>query len=152
MGVEFSALDGTRTRRAFDGSLRPLRVDLPREWEHFHLHTSSAAALFAVLEVTNRIGARCDIADTFADHSHGEISIPHARRAIMTARARFDSLAPAVVDSVDAALAWMGLAYENERVITGAPNAPEDVLRRLNDFAGYVEAAAAAGADRVAWS
>lgn len=149
MGIAFYAVDTTRTRTRFDGSLAPVHVDLGDH--HLGFHEAGAAAWLTLMENTNRLGGRLTLSDRFRDNVGG-VSVVDARRAIMVARARFGTLEKIVANDVNAAFAFLGLAHDGKRVVQGPEVTSDSLKRRLESFAEFVEAAAAAGADRVEWS
>jgi len=151
MGIQFSALDTTRTRETFRGDLVPVHVDLPERWEIFGFHVAGAMALLGLLESACTLRGRTALAGLWADHQVGAVSIVDARRSIMLARARFDAVGPRVVAAVDATFGDLS-DEPGGRVISGFDPSNRDLARRLGEFAAFVEAAAAAGADRVVWS
>lgn len=135
MGLQFGAIS-SETRIAYDGREAPVWIKMPEEWELFGFHAAGVLALFWLLqEATNRTPALCNV---FADRLTGTASLPDARRSIMLARARFDLLASEIMEEVSE-------VYRFEY-------SPGDLKVRLNGFAGFVEAAALAGADRITWS
>ena len=153
MGIQFTALDSSRTRPTFTGQEVPVRVFLPEKWEFFNFHAAGAVVLLGLLKAANTFQGRTLLAGQFADHQAGEVSVVDARRAILVARARFDLLAPSVVNAVEAVGAWLNRESRGGAVVlSGCDQTPEDLRRRLEEFAAFVEAAAAAGANLIAWS
>lgn len=143
MSVSFSALDSTRPRETPFGTF-PSRVKVPG-WTFGgpNWNVGNARALLGLLGLDSE-----DLC--------GEATLPELRRALLGARARFDRRAPAFV--------------REERVEYGAPREDEDgvvemrplrlfeggldlagIRRRLEELAEFVEAAAALGADLIAW-
>lgn len=151
MGIQFSALDTTRTRTAFDGTQLPARVQLPEQWELFGFHVAGAMALLGLLEAACRFRGRTLLASLWTDHQIGAVTVVDARRAIMLARARFESVGEATADHVAAVFGALE-DHPSGRVHSGLTAGAEDLHRRLEEFAAFVEAAAEAGADRIMWS
>lgn len=113
MGVQFGAFSWEEGRHT--------RIEIP-EADSFHLHMANGWYLFRLLYLA--------FGDDFDDQAGpGCTTIPRARRAVISARARFDRLILGVQGDPD----------------------PEVVRDRLERFAKFVEVASDLGATHVRW-
>ena len=150
MGIQFTALDTRWIDPDGDGGRRiQMRVELPERWEFFGFGMGNAALVLGLLDESMAINGR-PRAGIFTDHQYGEATLADARRAVMAARARFERVAPIMVQVGDEFQEWVDAL--GGRVTAGPRVDMEALRRRLEDFAEFVEAAATAGADRIMWS
>lgn len=141
MGIGFRAMDSTLEPLDFpDGQRLLMRVMLPDDWEYYHLNVEGAVAVFALLSLAvSFTGSRSksptyDLTSQFRDWRQGEVSIVEARRAVMAARARFDRIENDALDRTYGTVSSTSL------------------MKRLDNFSEYIEAASKAGADTIGWS
>lgn len=141
MGIGFRAMDSTLEPLEFDdGSTLFMRVTLPDDWEYYHLNIEGAVAVFALLaSAMTFAGDRSkspaqDPTVPFDDWRQGEVTIAEARRAVMAARARYNRIE---ADALDRTYGTVSSA---------------NLLKRLDNFSAYLEAASKAGADTIGWS
>lgn len=141
MGVSFTAVDETRTRTRFDGTLAPLEVELPERYQWLNFCNANARALLRLVGLETE--------DLYGQHGIAEF-----RRGIIRARNGLSSRTAACVRETEVR---HGPARELEdgtvelrpvRAISFGLDA-EGLALRLDILAGFVEAAAAAGATAI---
>lgn len=149
MGIQFSAIDETRTEPGFRGELYPVMIDfsdvtggegLPViDW-----NMGNASAMFQLLGLPT-------------DEQWGQLPLPVLRRAVMRAKARFERTAPSLTRAPSV---QHGAPRENAdgsielrpvRVWGGGLDV-EGMKTRLNAFSDFIELAAERGATAISWS
>lgn len=143
MGLQFYALDHSNKPVYVEG-FNLLDEDHPCGWiASYGWNRGNATAMCALLE--------------FGDSTSGSVDIPTARRAVMRARALFDSIAPNYTREEEWSYGSPRTGSDGVielrplRAFTGGLTV-EDLWTRLKTFAAYVESAAKAGAIRIQWS
>jgi hypothetical protein len=147
VGIQFTALDTNTLRETPVGPL-PTRIELPEEWEFFGFNMGTAFMFFGLFTAALTCKGR-PVPSTFSDRQYGTITLIEARRAIMAARARFFSVAPAIVDG---SLESFDFSGERIQVIDGGGFDLEILREKLERFAQFVEIAAQNGANTIQWS
>lgn len=143
MGIQFTAVDAGNPRETPFGTF-PGRVELGERFEFFGWAYGNARPMFALL------GLAVDPGDLA-----GEATIPELRRAVIWARATLETRAPTLARPRETRF---GAPVERDGVVEMRPVRMvameldvDGIRRRLEDFAAFVEAAAAAGATGVTW-